>query len=264
MADTSDVEAALVGAIAAALFPASGPVLLADARIYRGWPNAAALDADLLAGRLHVTVFPSGAVRATTRWIDAPDAEPVLPSLRVVVSGATATFAGDASPGQLAGLLADNRAFVHRTAPGDTPALVAAVLADAVRAERIATLSGASVTVPGARGLIARVAADGAQRAELRRQAANYRVTLWCPTPALRDAAAAAVDAALASLTFLPLPDGAARLRGVGSATADGGQDAALFRRDLLLEAEYPTVLTTVQPAMLFGVLASGGTTITA
>ena len=61
MADQSDVEIALVNVVAAALYPdgtdkfsVPGP----DCRIYRGWPNSAALDADLAAGKINVTVFP--------------------------------------------------------------------------------------------------------------------------------------------------------------------------------------------------------------
>ena len=66
MADQSDVEIALVSVVSAALYPngtdeasVPGP----DCRIYRGWPNSAALDADLAAGKINVTVFPGGGDR---------------------------------------------------------------------------------------------------------------------------------------------------------------------------------------------------------
>ena len=85
MADQSDVEDALVTVVSAALYPTGtddtsvpGP----DCRIYRGWPNSAALDADLAAGKINVTVFPIGATgRTTTRYSEqwmgacAPDTD---------------------------------------------------------------------------------------------------------------------------------------------------------------------------------------------
>lgn len=72
MADQSDVEVTLVSLTSAALYPngtAGASVPGADCRIYRGWPNPAALDSDLRAGIINVTVFPShGAGQITTRY----------------------------------------------------------------------------------------------------------------------------------------------------------------------------------------------------
>ena len=54
---------ALVNVVSAALYPngtSEASVPGPDCRIYRGWPNSAALDADLAAGKINVTVFPGG------------------------------------------------------------------------------------------------------------------------------------------------------------------------------------------------------------
>ena len=71
MADQSDVEAVLVALASAALYPQgidADSVCGQPCRVYRGWPNPLALDADLAAGRVNVTVFPvDGATRNTTR-----------------------------------------------------------------------------------------------------------------------------------------------------------------------------------------------------
>lgn len=154
MADQSDVENALVSAITNILYPSgssSGGVLTQTVKIYRGWPNTASLRTDLAAGTLNVTVFPKADTsRNTTRWAEGlVSTGGATPSLTVNVTGPCATFAGSADTGQLAGLLVDLLAVVHRTVTGDTPELVAAVLAELIRTRRIAVVAGATITVPG-------------------------------------------------------------------------------------------------------------------
>jgi hypothetical protein len=259
MADLSDVEQALADLIAGALYPdgpdrpsAAGPLC----RIYRGWPSPAALDADLVAGNVNVTVFPAGAgFRDTTRypvaWSEAPQ-EP--PTLTAAVAGDGVTFGGSADPGQIAGLIVDDRTYAYSTAAGDTPELVAAQLAAQARAARIVTLSGGTLSVPGASRLAARVVAGALATSEIRRQTQDFRVTCWCPTPASRDAASVVIDVALASTLFLKMPDGSqARLTYAGGSVVDRAEDAQLYRRDLVYTVEYATTLAQRQPAMLFG-----------
>ena len=268
MADQADAELALALLAANALYPAglAGPSAIGAAtRIFRGWPNAAALDNDLAAGRVNVTVFPApGATRVTTRYPAIAQATPATPSLTVSVAGSVATFAGSAAAGQLAGLLVEGRPYVHRTGPNESLALVAAILAAAIAANRPATASFASVSVPGATP-IARTSADALATTELRRQAQAFRVTAWCPTPDLRDAACAVLDPAFAATPFLSLADGSpARLAYVSTTTFDQSQDAGLYRRDLLYTVEFPTTLAVIQPSMLFGALGLGADLITA
>ena len=259
MADLSDVETALATLLEGVLYPqgTEAPSILGVlTRVYRGWPNPAALNADLAAGNVNITIFPDPRPqRNTTRYIDPPNpAAAVSPTLTVSVSGQTATFGGTAGLGQVAGLLIDNSAFVHRTQSGDTPEGVAATLAAYIRTTRIAQVSGASVAIPGAGSVIGRVVADQSAQAETRRQTQALRLTCWCPTPALRDTAASAIDLALSQTNFLALPDGAsARLRGDGTLVFDQSQNANLYRRDLLIEAEYATMASETLPALIFG-----------
>ena len=265
----SDVETALVQLAATALYPngsTASPAIAATVRIYRGWPNTAALGADLAAGRVNITVFPvPGATRNTTRYTPDWLPDPVTPTLTVTASATTATFAGTADLGQLAGLLLDGQPYVHRTVANDTPALVAATLTAAIATTRIAINTGASVTIPSATTLIARTAADATSAQELRRQRQEFRITAWCPTPDLRDAACEVVDIAYAATPFLTLADGSpARLLFASTTTFDTRQDAALYRRDLLYTVEYPTTRLAIEPSMLFGVLGLGENTITA
>jgi hypothetical protein len=258
MADESDVETALVTLSSAALYPNgtnSSSIPGPDCRIYRGWPNSAALDADLTAGRINVTVFPvRGHARTTTRYTQIWSGTPAQPTLTASVTGTSATFGGSADLGQVAGLLVDGESYAYRTQTGDSPALVAANLATLARANAIVQLSGPTLTIPGAGRLHARVVADASAQQEIRRQEQIFRVTCWCPTPTSRDATAIAVDLALAQSKFISLADGSTGwLIYAGTTVFDQSQDALLYRRDLLYQIEYPTIVSALQPAMLFG-----------
>lgn len=259
MADQSDVETALVGAVGAALYPqgtAAPSVLGLVCRVYRGAPIPAALDKDLAAGVVNVTIFPDAAQQATTtRWPDEwKVTNPRLPELTAAVAGNAVTFGGTASPGQVAGVMVDNVAVVHRLEDGETPDSVAATLAAYLRTRRIVQLAGATLTVPGAGALVARVAADQVAMREIRRQRQAFRVSCWCADPLTRDRAAAAIDAALASRPFIGLADGTSgRLQFMASTVIDQTQNAALYRRDLVWSVEYATTATMTLPSMIFG-----------
>lgn len=259
MADQADVEQALVELVTGSLYPqgtaapsAPGPLC----RVYRGWPVAGALDADLAAAHVHVAVLPvDGSLRVTTRFLDDwVVGAPLAATLRADVDGDMVAFSGTADAGQLAGVLADGHAFVHRTETGDTPGLVAAILAAKIRPHRIALASGPVLAVPGAVRLVARAVADQPALRETRRQAQGFRVACFCPDPATRDAVAATIDTALARRRFLDLPDGSAgRLVFSATTTLDAARDAALYRRDLTYTVEYATTAREMQAAMLFG-----------
>ena len=259
MADQSDVEAAVAAMVAGVLYPdgiAAPSAVGVACRIHRGWPDAAGLDADLAAGRVRVSVsVDPGNQRTTTRYPDVwIVARPRPITLIAFADADTVAFSGSADVGQLAGVLVGGLAAVHRTLAGDTPASVAAALALALKPVRAASVSGATLTVPGATDLEARVTADQTGMRETRRQRVAVRVVCWCPDPALRDATATAIDGALSAVDFVSLPDGSAgRLRYVASLPTDRAQDAALYRRDLLYSVEFATTLTTTLPSLLFG-----------
>lgn len=259
MADQSDIENTLASRVTDLLYPQGtvAPSALGTLiRIFRGWPNQASLNADLAAGHVAVTIFPDPSqFTVTTRFIDPPTiVMDAYPNLAIDIAGNAATISGSADPGQVAGLLIDNTAFVHRTAPGDTPALVASILAGYINTTRPASVSDVVITIPGATSLIGRVVADQSIQTETRRQTQGFRISCWCPNPTTRDTAAILIDQGLSSENFLSLADGsAARLRLTGTTVFDQSQNANLYRRDLLLHVEYATTVITTLPSLIFG-----------
>jgi len=267
LADLSDVETALVSALTTAIYP-NGPNLPSitgiAVRVYRGWPVMGPLANDLAGGVANISVFSMpGATRNTTRWAPRSHDTPGQVTLLVSVSGSSATFSGMAGVGQVAGLLVANQPFVYRGQAGDTPAVVAASLAQAVRSVRACWLSGTTVTVPGAASIIARVVADGSSVTEWGRQRQSFRISSWCPDPMTRDTLCGAIGANFSAISFLTLADGTSgRLRYRSTASFDDDQDAQQYRRDLVFDVEYGTTVDANAPSMLFGDLMWSGTPI--
>lgn len=262
MADQSDVENALVSAIAAALYPNGATSASAinmgstTLRIYRGWPISHALNTDLANGVVNVTVFPAGEPRDTTRYPTKWNiTTSTTPSLTITIRGNIVTFGGTPALGQMVGIAIHGQSFVYLVQSGDTTAMIAAALAAQMTTANIfVQYSGSTVAAPGATGLKARVEQEQSAYRETRRQRQHFRVTCWCPTPDLRDQTASTIDISLANTNFLTLADGTyARLTLAGGATIDQMENANLYRRDLLYAADYATILTAAQPAMVFG-----------
>ncbi|MDD2878015.1 MAG: hypothetical protein PHT60_13550 [Acidiphilium sp.] len=266
MADQSDVETALVSLVASAVYPNGmaapssviGPGGVVTCRVYRGMPNGPTLETDLAQGAMHATVFPADtAVKNTTRFPRVwQEVAPVPATLVVSVGDLSATFSGVCAAGQLAGIAVDGAIFPYAVQARDTPPTVASNLAAMMRtAGWLVDYAGTTVTVPAAQLLVARVVAGGISLQEIKRQAQAFRISLWCGDPLTRDAAAAAIEPALAELNFIGLADGSCgHVVYAGGLTTDASADAALYRRDIIYTVEYPTTLAALTPAMLFGV----------
>jgi hypothetical protein len=260
MADQADVESALVAIVANALYPngvAAPSVLGSVCRVYRGYPYAPTLTPDLAAGILHVSIIADGGGKNVTRYARKWQTIAAVPaSLTVSVGPQTASFAGECAAGQLAGVAVNGAIFPYAVQARDSPATVASNLCALLRAGGwLVDYAGATITVPNATSFAARVVTGANALQEIKRQVQDFDITMWCPSPAMRDEAAPFIDEALGAIQFLPLADGSsARLIYIGSRTEDGSATASLYKRVLTYSAEYPTTLAQLEPAMLFGV----------
>jgi hypothetical protein len=252
MADLSDVLTALCQGLAGALYPngtAQPSAVTAPCVVFPGWPDPASLDADLAAGRVQVSVFPRpGMGRIEGRKLDGWRAEcPVEPMMTAVATQTTVTFAGSGMPGQMGAVLEGGRAWIASAA--GTPEATAAALAALIAADRSVTVAGATLTLPGAVYLKARVVPLGAERIELRRQQQSVQVTCWCPTPALRDVVASVLDLWMTEAGWMTLSTGEkARLLYAGTTYNDDARQALLHRRDLMVTLDYPTTARREAP----------------
>ena len=258
MADATDVENALVSLIAATLYPngtgqpsAAGGV---PCMVYAGWPVPAQLDADLAAGKVHVSVFPRAEERNTTRFSqDLQTLSTNTATLTLTISGQTITVGGSVPPANNPHnvvVLANGKPYVYAVQTGDTRNSIAAALRALIVADIAGTsVAGAVVTLPGSARIGAvRVGVTGTAISEVRRVERHFQVTIWADTPVHRDAVAKPVDLALATTKFLEMPDGfAARLIYRNSPISDSLQKTRLFRRDLIYSVEYALTQTETE-----------------
>ncbi len=266
MADISDVESALTGVVTSILYPngsTEASIVGPLCRIYRGWPAPTTLNADLTAGVTNITVnSDNDPGRTTTRYLPQWQIGTATPGTTAAVSGQTITISGTPAAGDVVGAIVDGVPYAYRVLAGDSPGLIAANLAQAIKTKRMANYQGFAVTIPGARAVTVQVVCDTAAQVESRRQEKDIRIACWCATPSMRDIVGAAIDSELSGMAFLPLADGTqARLTYRNTQSYDQSQNALLYRRDLVYTAEYATIETDMLPSMLFGVSNIGDNT---
>lgn len=257
MSDVVDVQTSLVSTIANAVYPngtSAASVSGFPVIVYAGWPMSVTLDADLINGKSHVTVFSTQIERNTTRF--SRDWQPLsltTATLTATISGTSLIIGGTVTIGQNVMVMVNNKPYVYASLATDTLITIATALA-ALIALDIATTSaaGAIITCPAnARLTAARIGVTGTATRELRRQVRTFQLTIWADTPSKRDTLSAAIDVALTAIEFLSLPDGyAARLTYQNSHVIDTLQKAKLYRRDFFYAVEYATTQTETETSI--------------
>jgi hypothetical protein len=266
MADLSDVENAIVTNVIGALYPngvSQASVVEAICRVYRGWPTPTALNSDLAAGAVNVTVFPA------TKPDEVPDpyfdmvyASTSAIGLAAVVTGSSVTFSGLTVANQTVGLLIDGVPYIYNSNAGDSTENIAANLAALIQGSRLAVLSASTITIPGVASLTVRIVTKASVSWSVRRQRREVLICCWCPSALLRDSVCTAVDFALAVSSFISLTDGTkAHAHYVSTQVYDQSQNALLYRRDVCYKFEYTLINKTNAPVMLFGDLINNGDT---
>lgn len=253
MADLSDVQDGLVNLLAGAIYPngtsqPSAPGM--PVRVFAGWPQAAQLDADLLAGSAHVSVFNRESRNATRYQTVPQDMTVTAPALTLTISGRTVTVGGTVAAGVNTAVIVGTSAFTYQTVANDTLSTIAAALASQINATYPGTTSsGAVITLPNTGPPInaARVGGSGQQMTEAGRVEQVFQITVWANTPDNRKAIAKLITPAIMATRFLTLADGtAARVILKGQRDDDVPQKELLFRRDIMVTVEYvETVVNT-------------------
>ncbi|WP_293857229.1 hypothetical protein [uncultured Alsobacter sp.] len=249
MADIHDVENTLVSQIAAILYPngTGQPSLTGDsARIFAGWPKPNDLNRDIPQGIVNVSVYTvAGASRRTTRlpreWkkITGPTT-----TLTVTVAGAGLTLGGTVSVPQNVHLTVNGTAFVYAVQAGDTLATIATAIATLTGGSS----AGAAVSWSSSTRVAASIRGAGQALREIRRQEQRFQVSVWATSPAQRAAIGSAVDAGLAALNFLSMPDGSgARILYFGTSSIDTPELEGIYRRDIHFTVEYGTNQTETE-----------------
>lgn len=268
MADQVDVETAIVSTIATALYPSGpsgnnasvpGPVC----KVFRGWPVPANLDRDLAAGIVNVSVYPGpdkNTTRSILRW---QKSAPPAPKITLAVAGNIITLGGSIQAGDLAVVKTARAFFPVEVSTGQTLAQVASALAAALSVAFPGTTSVNSVvTVNTSETLLVANGGIGTAWLETRRQSQLFQVTLWCPTPTVRDSLGTFVKTLFAGIerVVLTVDNSFASVGYDHGLTSDRSELQQCYRRDFFYRVEYPTVTLEQFPSITaFAVDTTGG-----
>jgi hypothetical protein len=255
MATISDLRAALAQAVGDMLYPAGvpagtnppSPVAGCPVRVFQGWPEREAIDADMAAGIVDVTVYSMPGSTNTTRYpeVDIPiSISP--PTLEWSVAGTTATLGGTVSTPQNVGLLVDRRAYLYAVQPTDTLASIATALAALVNAVQPASAAGPAVTIPGSHAIIGRAGGVATTLREIGRQKVTVQITISAPSDALREAVGGTIEPGLRTLRRLALGDHSIAMIWFSQvADSDETTKSGIYRRIISLDAEYASTVTS-------------------
>lgn len=265
MADLSDVENALLEQLTTFIYPNgvnSSSLFGKPVRLARGLFSSDVLLEDRARGVLDVSVYSSKEPgRNTTRWGVETYSIASGPGVTASYQANQASYFGTANPGDLAGVLFSNMAYIYQTKPGDTGYTIAAGLAVAISARTACSSVGNTLIIPGASRIIARTAGSAQILQEIARQEKDLCVTIWAGTPAVRDEASSAIASALQQVSFLTLADNTgARLRYKSIEVSDQDQASSIYRRDIVFTSEYGTTVSTPSQTVLFPEIKVDGT----
>ncbi len=253
MASGGDVEQALVDAIGAIFYPdgaAEPSVIGAPVIVRRGWPTEDNVRDAVAAGSILIRVHAvSGFARNVTRylrlWQEVPQS---ASTLTAALAGNVLTFGGIPALGQFVGVQVFGSAYSYAVSATDTLASIASAIAALIPG---ASASSATVTLPAGEPAPTETIADsGNASVEVLREAQEFAVPVWAPTPALRDAVFGVMTGALAYAIRWPLPNGeTATMRSMSSTGPDDIPSRAKeWRRDLRLSIDYPITYREVLP----------------
>lgn len=247
MADVEDIMAVLASVVTGALYPegtGSGPVTGFETHVFPGWPVPSALDTAIAALKVQVSVYVDAQEAATTRYLpEWRELSREVSSLVVVVSGSTITLSGIPSPGSIGIRVGRTLDFMYPVQLNDTLSSAAAGLAALISATVPATSAGPVITVSTTLPMVALASVPGRMAREVARQARDFMISVWAPTPDARRLTGKAIQEKLSGMLSLALGDGSVgRMTYKRTRVSDEMETAAIYRRDVVFTIEYPTL----------------------
>ena len=255
MATISDLRAAIAQAVGGMLYPAgipagtnpASPVAGCPVRVFQGWPEREAIDADMAAGIVDVSVYVLPGSVNTTRYpeVDVP-VSTSPPTLAWSVEGTTATLGGTVSAPQNVGLQVDRQAFIYAVQPMDTLASIATALAALVNGVQPASAVGPVVTIPGSNCVIGRVGGVGITLREVGRERVTVEIVIMASSDALRNTVGAAIEPGLRTLRRTRLADESVAMTWFGQVVdTDELAKSGIYRRTIWVNGEYASTITS-------------------
>ena len=266
MADLGDVTALLATMAGAACYPngltsASVAGDFVTIRIFEGWPIAAQLDADIAAGACNVSIFPQPNATANVFQVQNEPyvVTPPVYGMGVTISGTSITVTGTPGAGEFLTIIADGK-YSYSRLGNSVAAILAAIQTDALANYASVLVVGNTITFTTSR-LVAHIGAPATAAQATHRQKDQILISVWAPSPTMRNVVAAAIDVAFKAVNRITFPDtSSGNLVYIRNAQLDNHERAAIYRRDLVYSVEYATLQTfTVWPITSFNPTLDGG-----
>jgi hypothetical protein len=250
MADLGDVTALLASMANSACYPngAASPTVTGgtkDIKVNEGWPIPEYLDPMIAAGQTAVTVFPMRLSAPAVFQVlnETYVLTPAVHGLSATISGGAVTVTGTPGAAEYLTITADGQNSYSRVG-ASVAAILAAIATDAAANYSGVTVVGGNITFPTTR-LSVQIGASATLGLVTHRQRQPVMVTVWAPTPTLRNTVAAAIDVALKAVNHLTFPDTSQGLLTAShSEQRDERQVASIYRRDLVFNVDYATLQT--------------------
>ncbi len=248
MASLSDVLSVLETITTNAVYPdgtSSASVAGVDVAMMQGWPVRTVLDTQLKAGKAAVSLFSTTKEKIVTKFLRDWDAIQKTPAtLTALISGNHITLGGTVSVPQAVMVLMNDVGYGYQVLMTDTLTTIATALAALIPG---ASSVGSVITITGNPDLMVRFATNYTAGQELSRQERVIMVTIWAPSPGIRDVLEDAIDQAM-KINYKPsMPDGyyAMIFPESDPGFIDSLEKSLVFRRDLHYRVQYAT--TNVQ-----------------
>lgn len=255
MADIYDVQVALTNLAQAAVYPnglSQPSIANCDVRIYPGNPIPDTLDADLIAQKAHVSIFPTNIARVSTRfttdWYTTQLNSPTL-VMTANLNAGTVTITGTISTPQSCMIIYNGVGYSYKVLNSDTLNSIASNLASLITG---ATATGNLVTLVNPHLLFTRVIIAGTGTREVAREKRLVLTTVWAPTPLIRSQIGYAIAVLFAATYRVGLPDGYyGQLVYSGSLEEDLLEKVICYRRKIHFIFEFAT--TQAMPEYTIG-----------
>lgn len=252
MADLADVLDFLQTVATAGAYPAgtANPSVTGKTiDIAQGWPMSADVDAAVKAGTSIVSIY---AVPSTTGdpgqvfdWHPGVSVAPVY-GLTVEIDEPDVVIAGTPNVGEILNISVNyTSSFTYVAVANDTAETVAAAMLAKIQADfPQATLSGATLTIPGVFSITAIRGGIGTLSQRIYRQRQQFRIVVWSPNPSDRTTIAQPIDIAIKSNIKVLLADQTeAIIVYRGTNLDDKYENDGVYRRDLIFSVVWDTML---------------------
>jgi hypothetical protein len=262
MASSDDVARFLARRIADIIYPGGSQlpgIVNVSVKIFPGWPVPGTLQQDINKGCVQISVWPL----PTERKINTALGRPCLvmakgqPTLQFTVNGSFISVDGIASTPANVRISLDGKQYFFHFQTGSTPEQVIDKLS--LELPKAFTVLN-KLCVLMVEQISVFVTSAGTAVRELRRQLKDFQVTVWAPTPGLRDRIGTAIDTALSEQCHIDLNDGApAQLLYARQFDSDRSENWHVYRRDLIFSVNYATTQTIAAPEVIMTVVTLNG-----